>query len=282
MAQAGTSADSFMSHTHYVLCFCKEITARKVAPTLCSPSKTTKVQTWSRALHDTFIMPRAITFSDPEGSGPSNATMKQVLVTMSNMAMILATQHFIVSQSENNLPGFPKSGMYAKKLILLASSPDAESEATEMVLTCATFLDIKSIGSAREHLQNELKAAHGVDFISSTTLMADLSNSVFLWEQHDLPSHVSLFLCGDMGQFRSSSEESLQLHLKSEGAGISSLEIEMLVKKTSHSPMEFYRAQDQMVNYHSAFAFATGVDGALAICIQAKVDHMTIHKRNCI
>jgi hypothetical protein len=92
------------------------------------------------------------------------------------------------------------------------------------------FLGIKSIGGAREHLKNELKGAHGANLIPSTALTAALSTVSFLWDQPELPSHVSFFFCGDTGHFGSSIEESLQIHLKSEGAGISSVEIKKLVK----------------------------------------------------
>jgi hypothetical protein len=125
-------------------------------------------------------------------------------------------------------------------------------------------------------------AAHGVHFIPSTALPAALHTRVFLWDQPDLPSRVSFFFCGETGHFGSSSEESLQLHLKSEGASLSSAEIEKLVKQTSHPPLDFHRAQDQMCSYHSVFAFATTGDGVVASCIKAQVDHMTLHKRTYV
>jgi hypothetical protein len=87
-----------------------------------------------------------------------------------------------------------------------------------------------------------------VDFIPYTALPSALSTGDFLWDQPSMSSHVSFFFCGDTGRFGSSSEESLQLHLKLEGAGILSLEIEKLFKQTNHSPMDFHRAQDQMGN----------------------------------
>jgi hypothetical protein len=206
--------------------------------------------------------------------------MHQVSTTMANMAVTMATQHdFVMMQSEKKTPYFSKLGSHAQKMIIFASSTDPDTEALAPVPEYATFLGIKTIGSAREHLKNELKAAHGVDFIPSMVLTPALSTGVFLWDQPDLPSHVSFFFCGDTEHLGSTSEESLQLQLKSEGAGLSSSEIEKLVKQTSHSPCEFHRAHDQMGNFHSVFAFATGVDGAIAMCIKAQVTHMTLHKR---
>jgi hypothetical protein len=124
-----------------------------------------------------------------------------------------------------------------------------------------------------------LKAAHGADFILSTALTAALSTCSFMWDQPDLPSHVSLFFCGDTGHFGSSREESLQLRLKLEGAGLSSAEIEKLAKQSSHPACDFHTAQDQMGNHHSLFVFATATDTAIALCIKIQVHHMTIHTR---
>jgi hypothetical protein len=278
-AQDDVDADSFMAHCRYVLLFCKAVSEGKVHPTVCSPSEAPQVIAWSASLHARHIMPRTVPSSTGTG-GPSDATMQQVSATMSNMAVTMATQHdFVVTQSEKKTPGFSKLGSHAQKLILFASSPDPDTQALAPVPDYATFLSIKTIGGAREHLKNELKAAHGVDLIPSTALTAALSTGVFLWDQPDLPSHVSFFFCGDTEHLGSTSEESLQLHLKAEGAGLSSSEIEKLVKQTSHSPCEFHRAHDQMGNFHSVFAFATGADGAIALCIKAQVTHMTLHKR---
>jgi hypothetical protein len=144
------------------------------------------------------------------------------------------------------------------------------------------FLGIKSIGGAREHLKNELKAAHGADFIPSTALTVSLSTGSFRWDQLNLPSHMSYFFCGNTGHFGSTSEESLQLHLKSEGAGLSITKMEKLVKQSSHSPCNFHDAQDQMGNYHIPFAFATCTYRAIALCIKDQVHHMTIHKRTYV
>jgi hypothetical protein len=79
-----------------------------------------------------------------------------------------------------------------------------------------------------------------------------------------------------------SGKESLQLQLKSEGAGLSSSEIHKLVKQTHHSPIGFHKAQDQMVTHFSVYAFATGIDGAISSSIETVVDHMTIHHRTYI
>jgi hypothetical protein len=88
-----------------------------------------------------------------------------------------------------------------------------------------TFYGITSIGGAWENLKNELKSAHGVDFIPPTALTAALYTEAFLWDQPDLPSHISYFLCVETGHLGSSRKEYLQLHLKSEGAVLSSAEI---------------------------------------------------------
>jgi hypothetical protein len=131
------------------------------------------------------------------------------------------------------------------------------------------FLGIEEIGGARKHLNNELKDAHGGSaFVPSTTLA---------WDQPGIPSHVSCFFCGNTGHSGSSSEESLQLHLKSEGAGLPSAEIKKLVKQLSHPPCDFHAAQDHLGNYHSLFAFATGTYSAITLCIKAQVHHKTYH-----
>jgi hypothetical protein len=70
-------------------------------------------------------------------------------------------------------------------------------------------LGIKSIIGVWEHLNNELKVAHSVDFIPSTVITAALYTGDFLWDQADLPSRVSFFFCGKTHHFGSSSEESL-------------------------------------------------------------------------
>jgi hypothetical protein len=136
-------------------------------------------------------------------------------------------------------------------MIILASSSGADLEATIPVPAYVVCIDIKTIGGAMEHLKNDVKADHGADCIPSTALSASLSTGIFIWDQPDLPSHVRFFCCGDTGQFGSSSEESMQLHLKSEGAGLSSAEINKLVKQSSHSPCDFHTAHDHMGNYHS-------------------------------
>jgi hypothetical protein len=38
-----------------------------------------------------------------------------------------------------------------------------------------------------------------VDFVPSTALTASLYAGVFIWDQPDLPPHVSYFLCGNTG-----------------------------------------------------------------------------------
>jgi hypothetical protein len=101
------------------------------------------------------------------------------------------------TQLEKKARGFAKLGSHAHTLILFASSPDANLAATVPVSAYAVFLGIKSIDGAREHLKNELKAAHGADFIPSTALTVSLSTGSFMWDQPDLPSHVSYFFCGD-------------------------------------------------------------------------------------
>jgi hypothetical protein len=78
MVQTDPSSDSFMSYCHYVICFCKAAKARKVAPTICSPFVSIKVQDRYRALPGTLSMPRAVKFGGPDGSGLSDATMNQV------------------------------------------------------------------------------------------------------------------------------------------------------------------------------------------------------------
>jgi hypothetical protein len=58
---------------------------------------------------------------------------------------------------------------------------------------------------------------------------------------HEPTLKMSFFFCGDTVHFGSPSKESLQLHLKSEEAGMSSAEINKLVKQSSHSPWDFHK-----------------------------------------
>jgi hypothetical protein len=131
-------------------------------------------------------------------------------------------------------------------------------------------------------LKNELKAEHSIYFIPYTALTASLHAGVFIWDQPDLPCHVSYFFCGDTGHLGTSGEESLQLQLKSEGAGLSSSEIGNIAKQTRHSPNEFHKTQYQMGNYFIVYAFETGIECAIAPSIKTMVDHMTIHHRTYI
>jgi hypothetical protein len=65
-------------------------------------------------------------------------------------------------------------GSFLSERLLNARTADV----TEPVADYASFLSITSIGSAREHLKNELKRAHGGDFDPSTALMATLLSCV--------------------------------------------------------------------------------------------------------
>jgi hypothetical protein len=146
IAQSDMAADSFMIHCQYVLSFCKAVAPGKVSPTLCSPSDDRHVVDWCIALHTKFIMPGASTQTNGGPGGPSNQMMLQVSATMSNMDVTMAHQHeLIVTQSEKKTPGFAKLGSRTQKLILFASSPEADSAATAPVSAYAVFLGIKSM-----------------------------------------------------------------------------------------------------------------------------------------
>jgi hypothetical protein len=248
VADADPSAYSFMLHCRYALQFCWAIAAGKLPSVVFSPSESHRVIIWAGSLHESVMMPHHMKYL-LGGTDPSEDTMHKVSVTMTTMAETLAHQReFVVAQSEKKTPGLAKLGYHAKKLILLVSTQYSESEAMKPLPVLYTFLGINSIGSAREHLENGLKAEHGVDFIPSTALTDSLHAGVFIWDKPDLPSHVSYFLCGDTVHLGMSGEESLQLQLKSGGDGLSSSEIDKLANQTHHSPIDFHKAQYQMGN----------------------------------
>jgi hypothetical protein len=174
ITQSNTGAESFMTQFHRVLLFCKAATVGHVALTLCSPYEVIHVQAWDQSLHIKCIMYCAFSFDGSHGSGPLDPMIKQVSATMFNMVATLSIQYnFIVTQSKKKLLGFTKLGSYDKKLILLASSPDANYKAVELVPAYEIFMGITSIGGACDQPKNELKAAHGVEFIPSSALTVD-------------------------------------------------------------------------------------------------------------
>jgi hypothetical protein len=69
----------------------------------------------------------------------------------------------------------------------------ADKTTINLVPVLSMFLGLTLTGSARKHLKNELKAEHGVDFIPSTALATSFHARVFIWDQPDLLSRISLF-----------------------------------------------------------------------------------------
>jgi hypothetical protein len=208
IAQSDLSADPFMIHCRYMMSFCKAVTEGHASPTLCSPSDDHIVAEWAHNLYTKLIMPRAAPQAGGGSVGPSDETLQQVSDTMSNMAMTLAHKHEFVVQKRRppalqSLDHMRRSWLFLLPHLMLIRLSRPQCQPMPF------FLGIKSIGGAREHLKNELKAAHGADFIPPPTLTAVLSIGSFMWDQPDLPSHVSFFFCGNTGHFGYSSEESL-------------------------------------------------------------------------
>lgn len=95
----------------------------------------------------------------------------------------------------------------------------------------------------------------------------------------DLPSKASFFFCGDTFHSVASSEDSLQLQLKAEGARLSSSKIEKLAKQTHHLSVKFHQARDHMENFYSLFVFVFGTNEAITSGIKTQINHMTINNR---
>ena len=268
--------ESFM----HVIQFCWAAENDEVPAVTYWISESSSANEWNQFIHRNAILPRFISTAQLDTSpaitnGSNNTSIAY------NLAYIKGQLEGKAASTETETKrGFKKLPKQVQRMILNASSIDAENAATDPTNELIEFLEQKNSGSARGTLQYQLEHEYATGFSPSQALASALHQGYFRWDRTDLPSNFSIFLCGNPPTLSTSSvSDSLNLAMKaSEGKGLSETDIAKALKQVRSTPKDVYEAIDMLQNMYSICCLFFNKSSIMTQSIKSVIEHILRHK----